>query len=232
MRNLLVAFSILTFTVPAALPAQEPPPKPKVVSPTPKRPLMQRIFGGKKETPAPVATPVSTPTPKPKPVAKATPRPKARTRRTPAAETQPPAPKKEETSRPAKTEPPAPANEAPAAAPDAPQTTPPAETKASTKKATKETAKKTAPPKPNTEGMDDATKFQAIKAAAQEDPAIQALKEKADSAISDSDAHAASLAYNRALFRKVRELDPTLGEYVAAMEGAMMKLLTAEKKAQ
>ena len=78
--------------------------------------------------------------------------------------------------------------------------------------------------------MDDAAKFRVAKAAAQEDAAIKELQVKAEGALTEPEAHAASVAYNRALFRKVREIEPTIGGYVDKMEDAMLKRLNSEKK--
>ena len=238
MRKLFVLISVLTLPVTAPAFAQQPilPPKPKVVAtptPKPKKPILKRIFGSRDETaPAPTSTPppkpaatTTTSDTKPKPQAK--PRPARRTARTtpkPAAEkpaateTQPPAPKEE-----------------PKTAAEQPKASPPAQTKPEEKPATagRKTGRKTQPPKPaklDTENMDESTKYQTAKAVALEDAGIKDLKAKADGAITDSEAHSASVAYNRALFRKIREIEPSLDGYVDRLESAMMKRLNSEKK--
>jgi hypothetical protein len=154
-------------------------------------------------------------TPKPKPDAKPEAKPDAKPE--PAPETKP------------ATEPPAPPK-----ADAKPANTPPPETKPNPEEKPavggKKSGKKTAPPKPDTSNLDDAAKFKLAKATAQEDAAIKELAAKAESAISDADAHNASVAYNKALFRKIRAIDPSLDGYVDKMEEAMMKRLNSEKK--
>jgi hypothetical protein len=136
--------------------------------------------------------------------------------------------------KPAETQPPAPKEE-PKAAAEQPKTEPPAaEKKPEEKPATAgRKGRKTQPPKPaklDTENMDESTKYQTAKAVALEDAGIKDLKAKADGAISDSEAHSASVAYNRALFRKIREIEPSLDGDVDRLESAMMKRLNSEKK--
>jgi hypothetical protein len=116
------------------------------------------------------------------------------------------------------------ATPAPAVKPPDPATQPP-------KPPVKKTDKGSKPPKPAA-SLDDATKYRNAKAAALEDPAIKELKAKADGAVIEAEAHAASVAFNRALFGKVREIDPSLDKYVDGVEAAMMKRLNAEKKGE
>jgi hypothetical protein len=59
-------------------------------------------------------------------------------------------------------------------------------------------------------------------------PEIAALKEKANSALSGSEVRTASLTYNRALFRKMRELDPSNSAFIRTMEAAMLKRVEKE----
>lgn len=83
-----------------------------------------------------------------------------------------------------------------------------------------------------TENMDEAAKMEAfklLKAQALEDEEVRMLKEKADNSISEADARRASVAYNHALFRKVRDLEPKLAPFVERLENAVMKRLEAEK---
>jgi hypothetical protein len=61
-----------------------------------------------------------------------------------------------------------------------------------------------------------------IKATALEDADIKALKDKADAA-SDSDQKAASKAYYKALYEKMRSIDPMLKERIDRTESIMMK---------
>lgn len=167
--------------------------------------------------------------------------PKEEAKPAPKAETEPkeeakPAPKAEEKPV-AKEEPKEETKPAPTEEPKTTATPKPAaeeKTQASTKKGGKKgaTAAKPAATKVDTSHMDDGAKFRVTKAAAQEDPAIKELKAKADSAISESEAHSATVAYNRALFRKIRDIEPSLDGYVDQMESAMMKRLSAEKKSE
>jgi len=242
MRKLLVALCVVVLSLSAVDGAQiVTPPKPTVVAtptPAPRRPILG-LFG-KRPTPTPApATPAPTPKPKAKSRPKATPAPDTSDEEKPKAkaeEKKKGEPKAEEkTEKPTEPAPkeeakPAPGEaEKPAAAPDT-KTQPPAEAKPEGGK--KGRKGKNTPPKPDTSNMDEATKFKTLKATAQEDPAIKELKAKAAGAISDSDANAASVAYNKALFRKIRELDPTMDAYVEKMESAMMKRLNSERKAE
>jgi hypothetical protein len=78
-------------------------------------------------------------------------------------------------------------------------------------------------------GMDDSTKFKVVKAQAMEDSQVKELKAKAESEVDEADARAALDAYNRALFRKIREIEPSLDGYVDKIESAMTRRLSAEK---
>jgi hypothetical protein len=63
-----------------------------------------------------------------------------------------------------------------------------------------------------------------IKATALQDADIKALKDKADAA-SDSDQQAASKAYYKALYEKMRSIDPMMKERIDRTEAVMMKQL-------
>ncbi len=250
-----VALSTVSFAaegpvVPKKADKIEDAPKPKIVAPAaptpaPKRSMLGRIFG-KKPAPAPTPTPAPTPAPvvKPKPKPRAKPKAEETTEEKPAAEnskTPPPEKKKPETEKPEKpvTEPPAPAKnpEADKPATDKPQTDKPAEAAPSSDLPPKpgkgakgsKTAKNTPKADKPAENLDDATKYKNAHATALEDEKIKDLKAKADSAIDDAEAHRASVAYNKALFRKIREIDSSLDGYVDKVEEAMMKRLEAEK---
>lgn len=252
MRKTLVILFSLALSI-APLAAQEPIPRARVVAPSttekpkptpaPRRSLGEVLFG-KKETPAP------TPTPKPKP--RPRPRPKAvaeetvTVQETPASpdakpEAKPdaaPAENAEPKPKPALITAPESAPE-PAAKPDAePKSEPAAKTDAEPKpeepkpaKVTKGRKPKTEKTKPDTAGMDDVTKFKTLKALALEDAQVKELKTKADTTVDDADAHRASVAYNKALFQKIRELDPSVAPYAEKIEQAMMKRLNGEKRA-
>ena len=77
---------------------------------------------------------------------------------------------------------------------------------------------------------DDATKFKAAKAKAMEDPHIKDLKSKADGEVNEAEAHKALLNYNRALFQKIREVDPSVSDYSGRVEQSMDKRIGSEKK--
>ena len=86
---------------------------------------------------------------------------------------------------------------------------------------------------PVTAGMiagDDATKFKAAKAHAMEDAHIKDLKSKADGEVNETEAHKALLNYNRALFQKIREVDPSVTDYSGKVEQSMSKRIGNEKK--
>lgn len=218
---------------PASTKKTEGAPKPKIVAPAPntppKRGVMSRIFG-KKPTPTPAPTPQPVAAAKPKPK-----RPKARPAPKPA-ETQPaevaetPAPATGETTPAAGDQPPTPTDApAPAAATEPPP--------AAAAEPPKTTAKNTKPgkpgkntPKPPEANLDDDTKYKNARTAALEDEKIKDLKGKADSALTEDEAQRTSLAYNKALFKKIREVDPSIDAYVDKLEQAMMKRLSAEKK--
>jgi hypothetical protein len=152
---------------------------------------------------------------KPKPAAEETEAPAATAETKPAGEEPKPATT-------AETEPPKPGDEKPAA-----ETEPP---KATAKPG--KSGKGKTPPKPVDPNLDDATKYKNARSNALEDAQIKELRGKADSAIAEDEAHRASVAYNKALFRKIRELDPSLDGYVDKLEDVMMKRLNAEKRGQ
>jgi len=77
--------------------------------------------------------------------------------------------------------------------------------------------------------MDDPAKFKAVKGQAMEDPALLELKNKADSEVDEAGANKALMDYNRALFRKVREIEPSLTDYADRVEQSMTKRIGAEK---
>ena len=77
---------------------------------------------------------------------------------------------------------------------------------------------------------DDATKFRAAKAHAMEDAHLKDLKSKADSEVNEAEAHKALLNYNRALFQKIREVDPSVSDYSGKVEQSMTKRIGNEKK--
>jgi len=58
-----------------------------------------------------------------------------------------------------------------------------------------------------------------------EDPDVQALKQKADGVTDPEDGRRALRAYNKALFNKMRSIDPSVKERVDAIEAGVMKRL-------
>lgn len=195
-----------------------------VATPIPrKRSFFERLFGRR-----PKATPVP---------AEPTPSPKVRTARsvkaTPTRTTSRTSRRKPSTTaeKPAATETSAePSTSTPAATP-APK---PAARKTASKPAATTPART---PEPSTAGTTDPEeldrqKYDAAKAKAMEDPEIQALKKKADEAVSDDEAIKAQRAYNKALFAKMRKLDPLIKERIDQMEAALMKKLGSQPGAR
>lgn len=87
--------------------------------------------------------------------------------------------------------------------------------------------------KPDTEEGDpeeiEKKHYDLAKAKAMEMPEILALKEKADNASTDEESRRALRIFNKALFNKVRQLDPTIKDRADRVEAALMKrLLDAE----
>ena len=213
MRKLLVFLSLIAIAFPVS--AQETKaPKPKVVAKAgekpaadvPKRSVIGRIFGRK---PAPAAA-VPVPTPTPAPVVK----PRQKTKARPKASTEKP---EEPTAEPK-------ANDGPAETP-----TPKPEVKPTVGK---RGIKKNQPPVPTPAEGDDKAKYTAAREKADEDPAVKELKGTADNALTEAEAHTTSVAYNKAVYKKIREIDPSLDAYVDKLEEVMMKRLNSEKKAE
>ena len=79
------------------------------------------------------------------------------------------------------------------------------------------------------EGKDPETelreKYDAAKIKAAEDPEVKKLKEKADGAPTEEDARKALRDYNKALFKRMREIDPSIRERVDRMETAVLNRL-------
>jgi hypothetical protein len=72
-------------------------------------------------------------------------------------------------------------------------------------------------------------KFKAAKARALDDAHLKDLKSKADSELNESEAHKALMNYNRALFQKIREIDPSISGYAGKVEQSMTRRIGAEK---
>lgn len=67
--------------------------------------------------------------------------------------------------------------------------------------------------------------FQEVKAKALEDKKIQELQDKADSAGDDAAQRKASKEYYKALYARMRKLDPALKERIERLESATMQRL-------
>lgn len=73
--------------------------------------------------------------------------------------------------------------------------------------------------------VDEEQRYQAAKARAESEPAIQKLKLKANSATTLGEAHDTLAAYNRALFRKIGEIDPTVKEHADMVQSAILRMM-------
>ncbi len=221
MRKLIVTLFVTTalpLFAQVAKPARvlkKPEPTEATAPPTPapRRSILDRLFNNPKPTPEPTPTPAP-PKPKPRPFKpKATETPEE----TPAEKPieQPAKPPVEPTTE--KPAPPVPAPPEPAA--EAPKL---AKGK-SPKPVAVKMAKPDKPDKPDLSNLDEPAKFKAVKALALQDSALLELRGKADSTLDADDAKRASLEYNRALFRKIREIEPSLNTYVDRLEQAVLK---------
>ena len=184
----------------AIAPAAE---KPAEEKPVQSRSLLQRMFG-------PRATPTPTPTPAPD----TKPHPKPKTKPAPA-------------ETPAETAPKVAAKVTPKVSPA--ETAPRTPTTTVKPRTGKGSAKKGKAAPVVASDVDDATRFKNAKTKAQEDAHIKELRSKADSEVNEADAHKALVSYNRALFQKIREIDPSVSDYASMVEQAMTKRLGAEK---
>lgn len=68
-------------------------------------------------------------------------------------------------------------------------------------------------------------KFTEAKRQALEDSGVQDLKIKADTAPTEDEARKGLRAYNKALFQKMRKIDPSIKERIDATEAAILKRL-------
>ena len=81
------------------------------------------------------------------------------------------------------------------------------------------------PPEGNDPEAAEKLKYDQAKATAMEDPEVQELKQKADAAGTEEEVRTALRAYNKALFRKMRRIDPELKDRIDGMEAGVMKRL-------
>ena len=203
MRKLLVALLVTSFALPSVNGEGTTPRGRMVAVPSSPKPVEEAA------PPKPsffkrFFCPLPTPTPIPRPTPTPTPAPIVKKRTRPKA-------KPAETAEPTE----------PAVAPA--KTPAPAPTKPKTAAGRAKTASPTA------SGMDDPAKFKAAKAKAMEDPAIKDLKSKADGEVDEAEAQKALVNFNRALFRKIREIDSSVSDYAERVEQSMTKRLGSEK---
>jgi hypothetical protein len=83
----------------------------------------------------------------------------------------------------------------------------------------------TPPPDLKTPEGQEKWKYDEARAKAAQDQEVRTLKEKADAAANEEEGRRALRAYNKALFDKMRAIDPTIKERIDAMEAGVMKRL-------
>ena len=220
---------------PRATPTATPAPR--------KRGFFERLFGRRpKATPSPAVQ--ATPTPaqrRKRPRSAATPaaaeqersaaageRPGRTKKKQPSegseqkdeASVSPPASESEPAAKPAETQPPAPD---PAAATTA--ATPAPKKTSKSKQSAGEKKSATPPPDVTDPEAAEKWKYDQAKATALEDAEVQELKQKADAAGNEEEVRKALRAYNKALFQKMRRIDPTLKDRIDRMETGVLKRL-------
>ena len=72
-------------------------------------------------------------------------------------------------------------------------------------------------------------KYAHARSVAAEDEHVRDLKQKAESATSEDEGHKALRAYNRALFEKMRKLEPSITDRIDHMETAVLKRLGGDE---
>ena len=82
---------------------------------------------------------------------------------------------------------------------------------------------------PSTDNADaeviEKQKYDAAKAKAVADPKVQELRGKADLANSEDESRKALRSYNKAMFKRMKEIDPSIKDHVDRMEAAVMSRL-------
>ncbi|MDQ3621651.1 MAG: hypothetical protein M3463_04065, partial [Verrucomicrobiota bacterium] len=68
-------------------------------------------------------------------------------------------------------------------------------------------------------------KYEEARTKALEDAELQTLKQKADNAPSEDEARTAMRTFNKALFSRMRQIDPSIKERIDAMEAGVLKRL-------
>ena len=71
--------------------------------------------------------------------------------------------------------------------------------------------------------IDEEQRYQAAKTKAENEPAIQKLKFKADGALTLNEARVTLAAYNRALFRRIGQIDPAVKEHAELVQNAILR---------
>ncbi len=71
----------------------------------------------------------------------------------------------------------------------------------------------------------DKYRYEVAKNKALQDSEVQKLKEKADGATTDEEAKKSQRAYNKALFSKMRSIDPSIKDRADRIEATIMKRL-------
>lgn len=171
-------------------------------------------------TPKPAPTPKATPTPKPTPTPKASPTPKA----TNVKPGKPP----EATPKPEKPVATPKPEKAPSTTPSptTPAATPTGKKSGKTKPVAAE-ANATTEPAPEVDPeVKEKARFETAKAKALEDTQIKSLKAKADGATTEEESKTALRNYNKALFQKIKKIDPSVSEWSDRMEAAILKRLS------
>ena len=201
----------------AAVPASPVP----VATPVPKKQgFWQRVFGGKKATPTPKP---ATPTPKPV-VKKQSPTRKITKPKTGATKPRVTSADSDATETP-RVQPKTPPEDKPPTVKNDPISKPPTIKNPKAKPG----GDKVQNFPPSTDNSDaeavEKQKYDQAKAKAIADPKIQELRGKADLAPSEEESRKALRAYNKAMFKRMKEIDPGIMDHVDRMEAAVMNRL-------
>lgn len=185
-----------------------------VPSPTPRRSARRTS-----NTPEAVVAVKPTPTPR---AGSTTPKPSPTPRHTAKSETTPKSENPETTPKPESAKPEKVVSTTPAPA----AVTPP---KATPSRKGKTKATPSASPEGAAAAEDADTKeqarFEAARTKALDDPHVKSLKDKADAASTEEESHTTLRAYNKALFEKIRKIDPSVSDYSDQLEKAILKRL-------
>lgn len=194
-----------------------------VATPAPKKPgFWKRVFGSKNAKPTPTPVPA---TPKPVVVPHTTPKPAVKPKVTTKHKTT--TPKAADTGKP-KDKPevtPPTDNPTPVKTEDTPKT---GTVKSSGKHKANGEKVQNFPPSPDKDGDADGQerqRYDQARAKAMGDEKLQELRTKADAAVSDDESRKALRAYNKALFKRIREIDPSVKDRADRMESAVMSRL-------